>query len=92
MDGENNGKPVFFKWMILGGKTPYFWKHPNGDFVFTLIKKLVTVVSHIWLFFSTTNIMSDVSDLRVPAFSSFGAQFWHTTFRFFEATGVDSEI
>ena len=40
-------KPYFFM-DDFGGKNPYFWKHPNGDFVFTLIKKLVTVVSHIW--------------------------------------------
>ena len=28
MDGENDGKPLFFNgW--FGGKTHYFWKHPN---------------------------------------------------------------
>ena len=27
MDGENNGKPYFLM-DDLGGKNPYFWKHP----------------------------------------------------------------
>ena len=29
MDGENNGKPRCFRWMIWGEKTHYFRKHPN---------------------------------------------------------------
>ena len=28
MDGENNGKP-YEEMDDLGGKNPYFWKHPN---------------------------------------------------------------
>ena len=28
MDGENNGKPYLSKWMIWGGNTHYFRKHP----------------------------------------------------------------
>ena len=31
MDGENHGKPGNpIKMDDLGGKTHYFWKHPNG--------------------------------------------------------------
>ena len=29
MDGENNGKPYYIKWMIWG--YPFFWKHPYID-------------------------------------------------------------
>ena len=28
MDGDNNGKP-YEQMDDLGGKNPYFWKHPN---------------------------------------------------------------
>ena len=29
MDGENNGTP-YEQMDDLGGKPPYFWKHPDG--------------------------------------------------------------
>ena len=30
MDGENNEKPYYIKWMIWG-VFPYFWKHPYTE-------------------------------------------------------------
>ena len=30
MDGENHGNP-YEQMDDLGGKTPYFWKHPNME-------------------------------------------------------------
>ena len=30
MDGENNGSKPYEQMDDLGGKNPYFWKHPYG--------------------------------------------------------------